>query len=730
MAKKVCTNFFINDPCYYQDSFLGFLEKSQENSFSTDLASIHTVSFQSILAWLILINCSLYACGWHIHSYVVAIFVILSIFLYFMKYDRYLTISLYGEILCTIFQFETIETGSLLECLGAFFPDLLINILGFKRWILFFIFSLLKSGIFYFTNAMQFKTALFTIISYSIFNYFIEKEKRTLWVLYHSYKKSYELHDDMFMFTPNGIFVVDEDMHILYHNNKAADITYLIGRAKLNRLDKFEDMFDDDHRNHVKKLALEALNWNKKVEEIIIKKKDYESDNIVTLRFTFDRIEFKGKKCLKIVFMNISNIVFQDTFISICYKNILESIERFTNKLFESYRMHTNINQHLLTEIYSIQHRLRTFFLMQCKFLSKIEIKKDYFDLQVEILNTIEAIFMKAAKRDLIFSLSTSKDIPNCIIGDKKFHNYLLYAVLDFAIKNSNENSVIFISVSMISSSNAEIIVKYVLQFPSLSITQDELDRIFQIREQASKRKTLNDMISIQHRYGSELIMFDSLVCLMRGYTDAKFSESICTIAINLPLIVSERKAASKLELITGCCLQESDNEYIWKYKNSANAEFTENESEDYAMVHKESQLPKYSSLKSEIKEWRVLLLCNSREREKSIKNILKKSITKNIKSVNSAALGLYLYEKEAKKGQIYNAIFIDFQTANWEKLFQIKDIKASNEQTEILFYGIIEGEDIEDSFIKKFDGVCNFYLVKFPIDIGTIKNVLRIKDS
>ncbi|CAG9334804.1 unnamed protein product [Blepharisma stoltei] len=719
MARKSFRNLSINDSCYYQDSFLGFIDKSYENLFLVDTGSIYSTSFQGLFVWLIFVNIFLYECSEGINTYIILGFTTLSLLLYFMKLDRYMATSIFGDILCTVFQLKTIETGSLIECVGAFFPSFLLNILGIRKWMVFFIFSLLKLWIFYFTNNTQPSVMFFIIISYTILNYFIEKEIRDFWVLFHSYKKGFEQHDDIFMYTPNGLYIVDEERHILYHNIRAAEVAFFIGKADISRLEKFEDMFDDDHRTHVKRMVLETIKWEKRTEEVIIRKKDKENNSIVTLQFNFDCIDFKGKKCTKVVCANISNAALQDTFISNCYKDSLGSIEKFSKHLFQAFKLNEKVHKELLTKIYEIQHRLRTFYLIQCKLLSKIEIKKDYFDIQREIFNTIEGIFLKAAKRDLVITLNLSQNIPDCLIGDRTLHNYLVYSALDFIIKKSKKKSKISLSASIDSLKKSEIIVKYEICFASSSITQDELDCLFQIRQQASRRKTFNDLILIQQNYGSELLMFDSLVCLLRGYIDAKVTEKICIITINLPVIPVERKSTSKLELITGFCTQESDNEFRWKF-----------EKKEIDEVIKEAP-EEVSPLQNEVKEWKILLLCSQKDREKSIKNALKKGITEDLASVNSAELGAYLYEKEAKKGENFNIVFIDFKVPKWENILKIKEIENANEYQKSLFYGITDREEFEeDDFISQFDGIGNFNVVKFPIDIGIIKNDLGINDN
>ncbi|MEN9522711.1 MAG: hypothetical protein RL065_1088, partial [Bacteroidota bacterium] len=121
----------------------------------------------------------------------------------------------------------------------------------------------------------------------------------------------------------------------------------------------------------------------------------------------------------------------------------------------------------------------------------KIVFNKDEFDLENEMKKTFQMFTLQAKAKNLIFSLSVSKEINTKLIGDSFRLNQVLVNLIGNALKFTERGS-IKILVKPLEVFNHKMMVQFQIQDTGIGIDSSKLEQIFERYKQVSAKTAVH----------------------------------------------------------------------------------------------------------------------------------------------------------------------------------------------------------------------------------------------
>ena len=443
------TNLFINDRIFAQVRTLAFKETSTENRFLTDSFKTHHKSIQFLLFFSIFIW--LFFCYFHLSR----ILTILSLFI--ISFAAYLQSFLLTNLLLLIFSLVAklllVKTAGLMDCFGIFVPSIVFNTFFIKNWVFVLVFNVFEVFVLYWYKIMNLEYLLFSVFIVSVINSAIEKDFRDVWHIYSSYKKSSRIHQSLWANSFCANLLVNPEGNIVYSNLAAMKLApNKVKPSKLLNLGKFEILFIED-RETCRKIIEKTLR-GQIVQKQIIKKKPVlllKNEEVKDLSYliTSVRVPWDQKDCIRITCIDNSFLMLKNIMILACLKDFAGSFFQFTKELSHNALSTKPIFREVLTNFFSISNFFTDILIMQSYFLYTIEPKKEVFDMHAEMLNTIEALYLKACRFDLTLFYTKEQGIPSSVIGDKRLVNSVIYNIMNMILENATKGSEVCILIQI-----------------------------------------------------------------------------------------------------------------------------------------------------------------------------------------------------------------------------------------------------------------------------------------
>ena len=156
-----------------------------------------------------------------------------------------------------------------------------------------------------------------------------------------------------------------------------------------------------------------------------------------------------SENCARIICLDISSHIAKKYLILSCFKDIQSLLEFFTKTISKAYIEKSKISKEAITVFNRMLQHFKGAMCIQSHFAGIIELRNENFDVNAEIINMIELLYLKSCSRNVSIVYTREKGIPNTLLGERSLHNVIIFNLLDYTIENSIEGSDILILVQV-----------------------------------------------------------------------------------------------------------------------------------------------------------------------------------------------------------------------------------------------------------------------------------------
>ena len=559
-------NLFIGDRSFAQHWYLKFKELSTERKYQVESYRLHSDSTKLLFITTIIISSLLYFLGTvNLQILLASLFILIfSVLLRPLLLKRVVL-----ELLCYLWQSIFFHKGSLPECFGAFVPSLFLNFFLLKNWPQSLFFFCLEGFVLNTLNPDCKLNIALSILTFTVFISSLEKDFRDLWHLYCSFKKSNCLNQALWDNFPGAELIVSKDGDILYHNNCAKGLL-----SKLNlpqsvlKGGKFTEYFTD-FKDTAQKLMTQSIKGELHEEIYMIKYKD-EKNQVKEASFliTSNLFTWISGNSSRIICIDVTTHISRKQLILGCFREIDLNLKQLLGLLFHSLSESKPVSQEILALFYRTNANFKGIEAIQSHFSGEIHVKTENFDLNTELVNTIEVLYIKTSIRNLTIFYTREQAVPAIIVGDKSLHNLILFSLFDYIIINAIEGTEVYILVQVALAGADEIAISYKFSFRSDKITNSDIEELITTRKTGSNVKDIVEMQQICNKFGIGLASFDSILLAIRGYlipVNKEIDPSKVVINICIPFSVGSGQIKPVQIKISKSCIHETPLTVKWK---------------------------------------------------------------------------------------------------------------------------------------------------------------------
>ena len=543
------SNLFRGDRSFGQSWNLRFSESSTEKKFKIDIARFHWDSMKILILFTVLTFLFLH----FFHSFPLNSLILgLTSILLSLPCENLQIKRLILQFLPFLWESTFFHKGSLPECIGALIPSLFLNFYLLNSWLYSLPLFILDG--FYLNHLVPDHSLniLLSLLSVVTLASVLEKDFRDLWHLYSSYKKSNSLNQSLWDNFPGVELLVNKDGKII-NSNKCASI--LLNKQKrpqeILKSGKFLNFFPDfeaQSHNLIQKSVhgemIEDFAFTT-IEDQDGKRKE------VSFLVTADLFSWVTGNCSRIMCIDVTTHIARKQMILSCFKVLNSYLKHFMATLIKTFAQKEPISQDLLTTFYRINCDFKGIESIQSHFSGEIMIKSENFNLNSEILNIIEVLFSKCCSKNISIAYTKEQAIPAALSGDRSLHNVVIYAIVDYAIINSIEDSEIFLLAQVAAASSEEITISFKLTFSSDKVKNLDVESLIMNRKNSTNIKELDQMQRLCDSYGQAISSLDTILLGLRGYLVPVNSEiDSKKVIINICIPFSTTSAIVKPNLI------------------------------------------------------------------------------------------------------------------------------------------------------------------------------------
>lgn len=441
------SNLFVGDRSFMQSWNLSFKESSTERKFMSESLRFHWQSLQYLYLWTVALWIYIY----YSEEVNFGCFVVCLIVLIMSTYAKDILVKrviLQGA--CVLWQINTAKSATISECFGLFLPSFVLNFLMLKSWMKSLGFFAADMILVYYQTHACLSHLLVSVFTYTLLISILEKDFRDLWHLYASYKKSNCLHKSLWDTSPGVELLVSSEGKIIHSNRNSLELLKKINRpTEILKGGNFEDFFEE-FQEQAKNLVAKAMKGEINEEVYVTKSKnnDYSELNPGFLIIA-DSLSWVTGNCARIVCMDVSSHIHKKHLICFCLREVQIFMESLSKSLVQLFAEQGNITRDVLSIFCRVVNYFKGTQAINSHFSGAIELRLETFDVNAEIYNIIEMLYLKACQHKVSLTYTREKGIPNTIVGDRGLHNVVIFSLLDYAIEHSMENSEIFILVQV-----------------------------------------------------------------------------------------------------------------------------------------------------------------------------------------------------------------------------------------------------------------------------------------
>lgn len=437
------SNIFVGDQSFTQHWTLAFKEPGTERKFLAESLRIHQQSLQWIYIWsgLILIyfwmaeEIPFYHCVFCLST------LVLSKISKETLIKRFLL-----QAICIVWEANLLKFGTISECFGVFLPSFILNFFLLKSWTKALFFFTGEVLVLYWQTGAPLVNLTISALTYVLLSCNLEKDFRDLWHLYSSYKKSSNLNKGLWDTNPGAQLLIDNQGNIVKYNKAAVEVLKKQNKPiDVVRTGKFENFFQGF--NEQAKNLLEKAFQGEMSEEIYTSGGSDENKLKPELGYLLigDLVSWTSGNCVRVMCLDVSYHLSKKMLILKCFRDIYSLVDHVSKQISKIYSEKTSVTKETLTAFNRVYQFFMGTMALQSHFTGTMELHIANFDINAEIFNTIELLFLKSSHHKVTIVYTREKGIPPTISGDKSLHNALLFTLLDFIIDNSIQGSEIFL---------------------------------------------------------------------------------------------------------------------------------------------------------------------------------------------------------------------------------------------------------------------------------------------
>lgn len=592
------SNLFISDKSFRQNWTLSFIEPGTEKRFTAENFRFHFQSLKYIEFWNSIILCIVYLSG-QINLLSAAGILILVILQKFVENSLLKRFTFLG--ICVTWQSIFFNEGTITECFGIFFPSFIVNLLILPSFIHSLFFFLLEGLYLYTLNPLSAVNLSLSILTYTIILSCIEKDFRDIWHMYSSFKKSNSLNKALWDNFPGAELLVGNDGKIIYYNKCSLKLMKKLRRPEeLLRNGYFFDLFPDFH-DSAAALLQHSIKGEMHEEIHVFKYQDNENSmQQAGFLITSGLFSWVSGNCSRIMCIDVTGHISKKQLILKCLKDMESYLDYLNKQLIQQFNENQLVTREFVTFFYRVYQQLKGIETIQSYFSGQIEVVTEPFDLNGEITNSIEALYLKSSSHNLTFVYTREQAVPKSVRGDRGLHNVALFSIIDFSIQNAIEGTDINLFLQIASADTSELNISYKLTFFTEKTTKDEIEKIIEVRKNSATPKDIDDIHSINKKYGTGLACFDTILLALRGFLvpgNEELDHKKVTIVFYIPFKPTNKVINCERIEISSSVIQDSPLTLKWKPDLGM---FHKSESGDFnilkdqvAMVNSRARLPK-----------------------------------------------------------------------------------------------------------------------------------------
>lgn len=169
------------------------------------------------------------------------------------------------------------------------------------------------------------------------------------------------------------------------------------------------------------------------------------------------------------------------------------------------------ITHELIANYFKIAFTVRSLAYYQQQLLGETDAQIECFDVNAQCQDLCDLVYRRAAFRGLKLTLVKDPGIPSSLSSNQNAHNMLIYAILQYAVSKSINNSEVTLALS--SSNVTECAWDLIYRFTLQTKTPRAISSVIAI----DSRKTFTELFSYAKEYGLELagasVYLDALSC-------------------------------------------------------------------------------------------------------------------------------------------------------------------------------------------------------------------------
>lgn len=564
-------NLFIGDRSFAQSWNLSFKEVNTERKYQTESHRFHRNSMKYLFLLSIFLFISLYITG-------MTDLKILSISLlpiFSSPFCKHLLLKrILLQSVCYTWQSVFFAKGTLPECFGALVPSLFLNFFLLKNWSHSLIFFSLEGLLLNSLNPDCKLNITLSIITFTIVLSSFEKDFRDLWHLYSSFKKSNCLNQALWDNFPGAELIVGKDGKILYYNKCASNLLSKLNYSQdVLKSGQFQDYFSD-FKNEAKNLLTKSIKGEMHEEIHITKYKDSEGAiKEASFLITGNLFTWISGNASRIICIDVTTHISRKHLILTCFRDVDADLKQLNRLFFDNFNEAKPANNKIIGLFYKTVIHFKGIEAIQSHFSGEIHVKNDNFDLNAEVINNVEVLYMKSSLYNLSIIYTREQAVPSTVIGDKYLHNLIIFSLLEYSILNALEGTEIYLLIQVALAGIDEITISYKFSFRSEKITNLDIEKLISTRKTEANIKEIDEMQEICDKYGIGLASLNTVLLALKGYLvpcNSEIDPNKVVINICLPFNSGNVPIKQTQIKISKNCVQETPLTVKWKPDQSA----------------------------------------------------------------------------------------------------------------------------------------------------------------
>lgn len=334
---------------------------------------------------------------------------------------------------------QILKHSSPASIIGAFLPGCFLNHL-FSNSIQYLLSSqLLLAALLYVKLSISIQVLIISLILSIIFFIVLQTDFNNMQQIYSYYRKSDLLFQNIWAKSPCLNFILDKSGQILHLNQAAEDLaSNKIIKTHTEKPLKFTSLMEIENFPEF----LEKVFKDEQVEEEVFRHSYLDKlgslmDDGLAFLVRAEKVMWGGVKCAAIYSTDISLFRARRMMLIESLRMVQINTEKFSKQIVENIKGKEGMDNDTFVAFYNVNQLLRDTLVLKSRFFCMYEPRFEHFDVNSEIINIIEILYLKACRNNVAIVYTKEQGIPSSLIGDKVLHFQIIYTLINLILENS-----------------------------------------------------------------------------------------------------------------------------------------------------------------------------------------------------------------------------------------------------------------------------------------------------